>query len=262
MMTVQKQSKSERTAFLFLLLMSILTTGALAQQNNPLLKTPNGNWSFGIYPYHGSDKQENPVGVWQVTSEIDAGVGATKIGIVNNSNKTVAAVRFKWLLFEGERRDKVLQQGSSPLLALRTTLEREGKKILLYQVVSLLKVYRPLLRNNVLNGDFEAEIFVEEVYFTDNSIWKKGDGQANLLSKKQNSELKITPASFAQCPKQKCKTNTSGSSNAVYYTCEASTNNEVCTVAAPAARSCTMTECGAGEGTPQPETPIVYDGNP
>lgn len=168
----QKQLKFKWTLIVFILLITISITDALGQKN-PLLKLPNGNWSFGISAYHGSDQQEFPVAVWKVTSEIDAGVGATEIGIVNNSNKTVAAIRFKWLLFEGENRDRILQQGSSPLLALRTILVPEGKKILLYQPVSLLKIYRPFLRNNVLNGDFEAEIFVEEVIFTDNSTWKK-----------------------------------------------------------------------------------------
>jgi hypothetical protein len=262
-MATQKHSMLKWTTFLFFLLFTLSTTHVLGQQNNPLLKTPNGNWSFGIYPYHGSDKQDFPVGVWQVTSEVDAGVGATKIGIVNNSNKTVAAVRFRWLLFEGENRDRILQQGSTPLLALRTILEPEGKKVLLYQVMSLLKVYRPLLKNNSLNGDFEAEILVEEVYFTDNSVWKKGDRQAKQSNKLKSSELKITPASFAQCPKQKCKSNTSGTAGTVYYTCETSTFNEVCSVAA-SARSCTMTNCGSGGGGGiEPETPIEYNpGNP
>lgn len=261
-MKFQNYSSLKWKAILVTLLFAVSTTVVFAQQNNPLLKTPNGSWSFGIYPYHGSDKNDFPVGVWQVTSEIDAGVGATKIGIVNKSNKTVAAVRFKWLLFEGENRDRILQQGSTPLLALRTTLEPEDKKILSYQVMSLLKVHRPLLKNNLLNGDFEAEIFVEEVYFTDNSIWKKGDPQGKQNNKSKSSELKITRVSFAQCPKQKCKSNTSGTANTVYYSCETSTFNEVCSVAA-SARSCTMTSCGSGGGGIQPEEPIEYDpGNP
>ncbi|MGH9949936.1 MAG: hypothetical protein ACRD6X_22435 [Pyrinomonadaceae bacterium] len=257
-MTVQIHSNLKWMAFLVVLFFMISTTDIFGQQNNPLLKTPNGNWSFGIYPYHGSDKQNFPVGVWQVTSEIDAGVGATSIGIVNNSNKTVAAVRFKWLLFEGENRDRILQQGSSPLLALRSVLEPENKKVLIYQVMSLLKIYRPLLRKNMLNGDFEAEIFVEEVYFTDNSIWKNGVRQDKQSNKSNSSELKITFASFSQCSKQKCKSNTSGSLDTVYYSCESSTFNEICSVASNA-RSCTVTNCGSGGvGGIEPETPIEY----
>lgn len=258
-MTTQKDSRFKWATLLFTLLITISTTNAvLGQQRNPLIKLPDGNWSFGIYPYHGSDGQDFPVVVGQVTSEIDAGVGATKVGIVNNSNKTVAAVKFKWLLFEGERRDKVLQQGSTPLLALRTVLAPNDKRILLYQVTSLLQVYRPLLRNNVLNGDFEVEILVEEVYFTDDSVWRKGDKQARQQSKQQNFNLKIVPTSFAQCSKQKCKSNTSGTANTVYYSCEASAFNEICSPSSTA-RSCTMTACGfggGGGGGIEPVTPI------
>lgn len=82
----------------------------------------------------------------------------------------------------------MLQQGSTPLLALRTTLASDEKRILLYQMASLLKVYRPLLRNNVLNGDFEMEIFAEEVRFTDGSVWREGDRQA----KRRSRNLKIS----------------------------------------------------------------------
>ncbi len=258
-MTTQKHLGLKWTVMLFMFLtISSANDTALGQQRNPLIKLPDGNWSFGIYPYHGLDGQDFPVSVWQVTSEIDAGVGATKVGIKNNSNKTVGAVRFKWLLFEGERRDRVLQQGSTPLLALRTTLAPNGKRVLLYQVTSLLQVYRPLLRNNILNGDFEVEILVEEVYFTDNSVWRKGNEQAKQQNKQQNSELKVVPASFAQCSKQKCKSNTSGSANTVFYTCETSTFNEICSVGSNA-RSCTMTSCGSGDGGGggiEPVTPI------
>ena len=168
------------------------------------------------------------------------------------ADETVAAVRFKWLLFEGERRDMVLQQGSTPLLALRTTLASDDKRILLYQVASLLKVYRPLLRNNILNGDFEMEIFVEEVRFTDGSVWRKGDRQA----KGRNRNLKITRAAFVQCPKQKCKSSIAGTAETVYYSCEASSFNEVCSVSSTA-RSCTNTACGFGGGREiGAETPI------
>lgn|SRR5215204_375395 len=256
-MKPQNHSRSLWAAVWIMLLVTTSTTdAALGQQSNPLTKLPDGNWSFGIYPYHGSDAQDLPVVVGLVTSEIGAGAGATRVGVVNNSNKTVAAVRFKWLLFEGERRDRVLQQGSTPLLALRATLAPNDKRILLYQVASLLKVYRPLLRNNILNGDFEMEILVEEVRFADGSIWRKGEGQA----KWRNRDLKITRAAFVQCPKQKCKSNTAGSAETVYYSCEASTFNEVCSVSSNA-RSCTNTACGFGGGSGEigSETPLAIE---
>ena len=256
-MNTHKHSWSLRAAMWLVLLLAISTTdAALGQQNNPLTKLPDGNWSFGIYPYHGPDAQDFPVAVGLVTSEIAAGAGATRVGIVNNSNKTVAAVRFKWLLFEGERRDRVLQQGSTPLLALRTTLAPDDKRILLYQVASLLKVYRPLLRNTVLNGDFEMEIFVGEVRFADGSKWRNGEGQAG----QRNHAPKLTRAAFVQCPKQKCKSNTAGSAETVYYSCEASTFNEVCSVSSNA-RSCTNTACGFGGGGGEigSETPLAIE---
>lgn len=261
-MTMRKHSVWKRAALALTLFAAFsMDGGARGQQRNPLIRLPDGNWSFGIYPYHGPGGENFPVVVGQVTSELDAGAGVTKVGIENNSDRTVAAVRFKWLLFEGERRDKVLQQGRTPLLALRTPLAPEGKRILLYQVVSLLKVYRPLLKNGLLNGDFEAEILVEEVHFSDNSVWREGGGQAGRRSKRKNSELKITRASFAQCPKQKCKSDLAGTANTAYYSCEASQYNELCSVAS-SGRACTQTACGFGGGI-EPETPIEYNpGNP
>lgn len=263
MMMSQKFLMLNRSMSLFILLFTISAINILGQQDNPLLAPPQGDWSFGISFYHGLDKQDFPVEVWQVTSEIDAGVGATKIGIINNSDKTVTAVRFKWLLFEGEKRNKVLQQGSTPLLALRTTLEPEDKRILLYQVVSLLQVYRPLLKKELLNGDFEAEILVEEVHFADKSVWRKGDKQAKRQKIQENSKVKITPVSLAQCPRQKCKSNRAGTGGTVYYSCEASEFNEGCSPTPPDYRNCNNSACGLGGGGGiQEETPIVYPGNP
>lgn len=265
-MKIKNCLDSRWVAILLLLFATILTTDSFGQQKNPLLKPPDGNWTFGIYPYHGSDSKDLPVTVGLVSSEVDVGVGATKVGIVNNSNKAVAAIRFKWLLFEADKRNKILQQGSSPLLGLRTTLQPEEKRILLYQVVSLLKVNRPLLKDNLLNGNYEVEILVEEVYFADNSVWKKDDKQqSGQKDKSKNSDFKIIAASLAQCPKQKCKSANAGTGGTVYYSCETSEFAEVCSVGSNA-RSCTVTACGfGGGGTGGPgngggyEEPIIID---
>lgn len=228
-----------------LFLLGISALSVFGQQSNLQLWLPNGKWSFGIHPYRGSGGQGFPVVVGSVTSEVDMGVGATKVGVVNNSNNTVVALKFKWLVFESERREKILLQGSTPLLLLKTPLAPGGKRILLYQAVSLLKVYRPLLKNGVLNGDYEAEILVEEVYFADKSIWRFEDDKADNTQLK--IDWKIIRASFAQCPKQKCKSNTAGTGETVFYSCEASAFNEICMVSSNA-RSCTNMACGFGGG--------------
>jgi hypothetical protein len=161
-----------------MLFASLTAYDALSQKKESgVPKLPPGNWSLSAHPYFGWDYRDLPVVVYKVTSEARAGVGVTKVGIKNTTDKVVTAVKFGWILYADEDRNKVLQQGRTPLLGLPTDLAAGDSRVLIYPVVSLFAVYKPLLKDGVLNGNFDVEIVVDEVHYTDETTWKRTQEQ-------------------------------------------------------------------------------------
>ncbi|MCA1591455.1 MAG: hypothetical protein LC754_02135 [Acidobacteria bacterium] len=211
-------------------------------------KLPSGNWSwsahsFSAHPYWSADYGNLPVVVYSVTSDERARIA--KVGVKNFSDKSVVGIRFGWFLTTEEDLGTILQHGQTPLLEIENLLSPSDIRILVYPVTSIGKIYKPLLKDGVLNGDFNIFIGVEEIRYSDGTIWKleKTQGKA----RQRNRKPIFVSASAIQCPRQKCKSNVAGTGETVYYTCEPSTLNETCSNSANA-RSCTNNACGFGGG--------------
>lgn len=99
----------------------------------------------------------------------------------NNSGKTVSAVKLEWYLTTEQDRSAVLQQGQTPFIAPSGTLPPGKYRELKFPIVSFANIYRPLLKNNVLAGDYRIEIAVAEIQYEDGSTWTAKKVSSNCI---------------------------------------------------------------------------------
>ncbi len=180
---------------------------------------PKGNWSISISPYQTD--YFSPIYLFSVSSNQ---ARAERFDIVNISNKSVKAIKVSWLVYQDENRNKIVKQGTTQLLNFRKELLSGQRGFIKFPVVGLNDFYRSFLAENRLNGDFIIDLRVEDVRFSDDSIWQRQDG----LSPDIKSEL-APQSEMLDCAKQKCKgTPSTEVIGGVTYSCEASTLNERC----------------------------------
>jgi hypothetical protein len=187
-------------------------------------KLPSGNWSVSFHPYLKSDFTESPVVIASVTT---TQFQVSKFTVVNISDKPIAGIRVKWLVFNEPERRNVLKQDDTPFLRFSKQLQPGAGADLMYSPVSFHKFYESFVRNGKLNEHFEVELLVDGVEFADGSAWKKEDGRSADI----NPRIKaiILEDEGGPCAKQKCKTNEDTTTKGgVYYSCESITFNEKC----------------------------------
>lgn len=170
-----------------------------------------------------------PVLVASVASK-DAAV--TSFEVFNNSQKDVRAFRLSWVVYADDRRQKSLKEGKTPSVILFKSLASgKGAKIK-FSAISLRKFYQSFIENGSLDKDFQVELMVDKVKFTDGSVWKTGDGKLNYVNAKFEKRAKLTsPKLLTPCAMQRCKAVSGREVNppgAVTYTCETNTARETC----------------------------------
>lgn len=201
-------------------------------------KLPSGNWSVSFHPYLKSDFTESPVVVASVTT---TQFQVSKFTVVNISQKTIAGIKLKWLVFNEPERRNVLKQDDTPFLRFSKQLQAGTGVDLTYSPVSLHKFYGSFVKNGKLNENFEVELLIDTVEFADGSVWKKEDGKSPDIS--PLIEARILEDEGGPCPKQKCKSNEDPEvRGGVYYSCETSSLNELC-ANQPGAKKCDNVAC-------------------
>ncbi len=206
-------------------------------------KFPKGDWSIAFHSYQGEDYLNAPVTVFSVTSRR---ARVEQFSIRNISNKSVTAVKMKWLLYENEDRKNILQQGETAMLNFEQEFIAGDTGFIKYKVISLNDLFKPFLIKKQLNKNFDVDLLVTEVQYADGSVWRWEDGKSPDL----NLDLKSNMAAFGDCPKQKCVSRPSTVVNGVTYSCGASEANEGCLVQS-GFDSCTNSSCardGGGSG--------------
>jgi hypothetical protein len=178
---------------------------------------PGGNWTLSSHPFMGPGYYSRPVVVTGVVSNLSGTVA--RVMLENNSSKAVSAVRLEWYLTTEQDRSLVLQQGETPFVTPSGALPPGKYRELKFPIVSFAKIYRPLLRNNVLTGDYRIEIAVAEVQYEDGSSW---------TASQEKGKSVVADAAHAtrlpQCPGQKCQLQSGGK----VYTCGSGGAEEVC----------------------------------
>lgn len=191
---------------------------------------PGGNWTLSTHPYMGPGYNSRPVIVTAVVSNLKG--TATRVMLENNSSKTVSAVKLEWYLMTDQDRSTVLQQGQTPFVTPSGTLPPGKARELKFPIVSFAKIYQPLLKNNVLAGDYRIEIAIAEIQYEDGSTWTASKGKSNSALSKKAHALRAP-----QCPGQRCQLLPNGKG----YTCVAGSPEEVCS---NCIKSCINALCG------------------
>lgn len=235
----------------FLSLAFVSTIGSFAQtkaaKSSDLLEPlPKGNWSIVFHPYLGEGYLNAPVIVQSVSSKR---LAAEKFEIQNISNKSVKAIKVKWIVYENEDSNKILQYGRTSPLNFRNELPAGQMGFIRLRVVSFVDFYRNFLVNGRLDKELDISLLVDEVTFADGSLWRWEDGISSEINREIISKLNATAD---DCAKQKCVARPSTTvKDAVVYSCGASQSSERCVPSGDFActnESCNRPGGGAGGG--------------
>jgi hypothetical protein len=150
-------------------------------------KGPDGNWTAYVSPDLKQDEDlQIPVVV--------AGAGAIQgpanrrgmrlgCGVLKNrSQKSVAAVRLRWILIRTPDRSAIAQQGytANTLLQdgftqpIELRIPKENFRRTDFSIISFAAATQALSKDGILIGDYVLLVGVHEVLFEDGSVWNAG----------------------------------------------------------------------------------------
>lgn len=255
----------------FLLLFALLTSAAMHANAAPQTPDalPAGNYSVITKPYMGPGYESLPVMVTSVTTEAELRGGVSVVAVENGTGRRVDAVRLGWYVSSREAPDYILLQGKTPVLRLPGGIAAGEVERIQFGVVSFAKIYKPLARKGMVDGNYLIQVGVVEARFDDGTV------QTLLASGKRRAERATVfvkagwggaatrppaPARQLGCPNQACSPNYEGDGSSrilVGYDCGTS-QGSTCTNQ-PGGKSCTNTVCGkeGGSGPKPPIQPIL-----
>lgn len=240
--------------FMFGALFFVSQKSLMQKQETKAVKTddslPEGNWSASFHPYLKDDYINSPV---FVTSVVNKDAAVASFEVFNNSKKDVKALRVKWMIYADENRQKVLKEGKSSFIRFfdRLSAGKSGK--IKHSVISLRGFYQSFIENGRLDKDFQVEIMIDEVRFSDGTFWKSDDGKPSFVNAKfeRPSNFEKFSKILTPCAMQQCKAGNGGEVKpgpSVTYTCGSSTFRETCVNSADN-YSCSNVACDRPPGS-------------
>ena len=155
---------------ILVLLVSLAVAMGYESTNDVEDRLPGGDWTIRFHLYQAEGFDSIPVRVFKVRSEGEKGL--TEVGLRNRSSKSVIAVRIGWYVSTEGGPGTILAKGESPLLALPATFQANETLQFNVPPVSLVKILKPLLKRNTLQGDLGVQVLVTEIVYEDGSTWK------------------------------------------------------------------------------------------
>ena len=159
-----------------ILVMLCLAISAFSQQENKRTeaKFPQGDWSLTHPVISQLGIADAPARIISITGDAAQGLTITKVGLQNNSAKTISAVKFRWFLFRQDAPKKILTKGETPVIGLED-LPAGSKQVVEYPIVTFASIYQPFVKDNKLTGKFVIEVSVSEIQYAGGSSWKRGE---------------------------------------------------------------------------------------
>jgi hypothetical protein len=133
---------------------------------------PPGEWTLQHPVISRLGLKDAPLQIISVKAEGKRGGTIRTVRLKNNSGKEVTAVKFVWYLFQEQETKNILQKGETPILGLDNFADRTSKAID-YPIVSFGNIYKPLVKDGKLIGDFVLEVAVGEIIYEDGSKWER-----------------------------------------------------------------------------------------
>jgi hypothetical protein len=137
---------------------------------------PRGKWGYGLGVNKAQfDDPSVPVVVGAVQSLSAGGkyAGVVKIkrlGIKNRSPRAVNSVQLRWEITSLDDPAKVLLEGTTPFVNFWA--EANSSKVIEIPTIYPVYLFKPLAKNDELNGRFQLTIGVQEARFADGSFWR------------------------------------------------------------------------------------------
>jgi hypothetical protein len=156
----------------FMSCVALLAYSSAKATQDVQVKFPPGNWSLQHPAISRLGLEDAPLQITSVTGDVKKGGTITAVRLRNNSGKAVTTVKFAWYLFRDQERQKILQKGESPVLGV-TGFSDGSSKVVNYSIVSFGNIYKPLVKDGKLTGDFVLEVAVSEINYEDGSKWER-----------------------------------------------------------------------------------------
>lgn len=132
------------------------------------LGVPGGHWSIGVFPFLKSTYMSDAVVIRSVRYEVSKG-GIVSAVQVNNRSKDIVAMNLIWYLSSEERPGVVLAKGELPLL--NVSIPSGRLQTIDFQPLSFAEIYKRVLKNGTLEGNYRIDVGVATVTFNDGSGW-------------------------------------------------------------------------------------------
>lgn len=262
-------SPSLRSILLLALLMSVAAAANAQSAAQTQDRLPAGNYTVITKPYMGPGYETLPVMVTSVTTEVELNGGVSMVAVENSTARRLEAVRLSWYVSAREAPDYVLLQGKTPMLRIVGGIAPGEVERIQFGVVSFAKIYKPLARKGVVNGNYIIQVGVSEARFDDGTAQtflarrkKRGERETVFVQAKWAGAAPRRAAAARQtsCPDQSCNAVYEGEGSArmlVGYDC-ASSQGSTCTNQ-PGGKSCTNTVCSRDGGGTKPPVAIILD---
>jgi hypothetical protein len=149
---------------------------AFSQQDNKRteVKFPQGDWSLTHPVISQLGIADAPARIISITGDAGKGLTITKVGLQNNSAKTISAVKFRWFLFRQDAPKKILKKGETPVVGVGD-FPAGSEQVVEYPIVTFASIYQPFVKDNKLTGKFVIEIAVSEIQYADGLSWKRSE---------------------------------------------------------------------------------------
>jgi|ERR1051326_2194216 hypothetical protein len=127
------------------------------------------SWKITYQAYYGGNSWAAPVLISYVTGYTGGGSWRRKIGLRNASAKTVRSIGLGAYIINQEKPSEIITT-ALPAIQFKDGLA-SGAAVNLDGKDELEKIFRPFIKNGVLEGDYRIELFVREVV-NDATAWR------------------------------------------------------------------------------------------
>jgi hypothetical protein len=127
-------------------------------------------WKITYQAHYGGNSWAAPVAISYVTGYTGGGSWRRKIGLRNVSARTLRSVGLGAYIINQDKPSVIIATTALPAIQFKDGLAR-GAAVDLDGKDELEKIFRPFIKNGVLEGDYRIELFVREVV-NDTGVWR------------------------------------------------------------------------------------------
>jgi hypothetical protein len=168
-------------ALSFVLSLGYIVPSPSAQTPNNISQLPTGKWVLAHHPYSRPGYEKMPMVITSVKGDATKGLEISVTELRNQTSKSVKTYKLSWYLYRTDDPNLILLKGDTPFVYPGKLAANERRQVDI-PVVAFIDIYKPLMKNGSLTGNFVIDVAVTEVQFNDGTTWK-GEGIPAELKK-------------------------------------------------------------------------------